>query len=1291
MKEKKGWSVERIAKTAVLTAGILVVIAIIASLIFPNPIGANVRLITRLIFAGTVVTAVFILAMWIYRARKNKRMLKIFSALLCIVLALVIVINLAVMNFYVMINQFLHRNTADPETVVNETQVAREVLLCIVLALVIVINLAVMNFYVMINQFLHRNTADPETVVNETQVAREVTEQIEEEGLVLLRNENKALPMTETKANVFGFASDAIIYGGSGSGAADESKNVNLSTALENVGIEVNEELAEFYKTKNDEAKAKNGVTIALSDYSVKEPSVEDYENGLLENAKEFSDTAIVVFGRAGGEGADMPMDMGAYEGGTEGRHYMELTENEEAMFDMVKENLFDMVKENFEKVIVLINSSSPMELGFLENEKVDAAMWIGGPGSVGLQGVANALCGEVNPSGRLVDTYAYDATSSPAYMNIGDFTYTGTEHENGGMLGGVAPYKFMNYQEGIYVGYRYYETAAQDGYINYEETVQYPFGYGLSYTTFEQKMGALSTEGDAVSVDVTVTNTGNVPGKEVVQLYYTPPYTKGGIEKSHVVLAAFDKTEELKPGESQTLTLSFQKEDMASYDYKEAKAYVLEKGDYAIKLMKNSHDVIDQRTYKVNETVVNRESDLVEATNQFDDVAGDIAYVSRADWAGTMPKEKAKDQVPSEEVLKALQNTEVETDPDAEDIVFKKHGLTLKDVKGLEYDDPKWEQLLEQLSIQDMEQLIGMSGWQSVRIGSVGKPEVLDVDGPAGLNGLINGTKGNQYTSAVVVGSTWNTKLPEEFGKALGDEAYANKVSGIYGPAMNIHRTPFSGRNFEYYSEDGLLSGKMGAAMVRGIKLMKNSHDVIDQRTYKVNETVVNRESDLVEATNQFDDVAGDIAYVSRADWAGTMPKEKAKDQVPSEEVLKALQNTEVETDPDAEDIVFKKHGLTLKDVKGLEYDDPKWEQLLEQLSIQDMEQLIGMSGWQSVRIGSVGKPEVLDVDGPAGLNGLINGTKGNQYTSAVVVGSTWNTKLPEEFGKALGDEAYVNKVSGIYGPAMNIHRTPFSGRNFEYYSEDGLLSGKMGAAMVRGCNEKNVYTYIKHFALNDQETNAIGGANWCNEQAMRELYLKPFELSVKEGEKNVYTYIKHFALNDQETNAIGGANWCNEQAMRELYLKPFELSVKEGKSKAIMTTWSRVGATWAGASKPLLQNVLRDEWGFEGFVITDNAMMGDFQNADQGIAAGNDMMLSSTQKEITIDETAEGRQMMRKACHNILYVVANSNALEHARPGVPGWIYAYVAFDAVMLGLIALGFMGCTKKKKVKVNKEK
>ena len=957
MENKKKWTVERITKVSVLVAVAAVIIAIVASMIFPNPIGANVRLITRLIFAGTIVVAIFILGMWIYRARKNKRMLKFFSFLLCLLLVVVIAVNGLVANLYVMLNQFLNKNVVAEELVVEETKAAQD-----------------------------------------------ITEQIEAEGLVLLRNEDKVLPLSTDKVNIFGCASNAIVYGGSGSGAADESKNVNLTAAFENVGVEVNTELVEFYKEKNNEVKAENGVTIALSNYSIKEPEVAEYENGLLDNAKEFSDTAIVVFGRSGGEGADMPMNMENYEGGSADKHYMELADNEQAMLDMVK--------ENFDKVVVLVNSSSPIELGFLEDDKVDAAMWIGGPGSVGLQAVAKAIVGDVNPSGRLVDTYAYDATSAPAYMNIGDFSYIGTEHSEGGMsamMGGETPYKFMNYQEGIYVGYRYYETAAADGYINYDETVQYPFGYGLSYTTFEQKMGDLRVDGDNVSVDVTVTNTGDTAGKEVVQLYYTPPYTVGGIEKAHVNLLAFDKTDVLAPGASETVTLTFTKDDMASYDYKDAKAYVLEAGTY-------------------------------------------------------------------------------------------------------------------------------------------------------------------------------------------------------------------------------------------GIKLMANSHDLIDQRDLQIAETKTNRDSDLVEATNQFDDVAGDVVYVSRADWEGTLPKEKATDKEPTKEVLEALQNTSVETDPNAEDVVFADHGLTLADVKGLPYDDPKWEQLLEQLSVKDMEQLIGMSGWQSVRVGSVGKPEVLDVDGPAGLNGLINGTKGNQYTSAVVVGSTWNTDLPEEFGKALGDEAYANKVSGIYGPAMNIHRTPFSGRNFEYYSEDGLLSGKMGAAMVRGCNDKNLYTYIKHFALNDQETNAIGGANWCN-----------------------------------------------EQAMRELYLKPFEITVKEGNSKAVMTTWSRIGATWAGASRPLLQNVLRDEWGFEGFVITDNCMMGDFQNADQAIAAGNDMLLSSTQKEITIDETPEGRQMMRKACHNILYVIANSNALEHAKPGVPTWIYVFVAVDAALLGLIALGFMGCTKKKKVKAKKAK
>lgn len=377
METKKKWSVEKITKLAVLIVVAAVAAAILVSVIFPNPIGANVRLITRMILAGTVVTAVFILGMWIYRAKKNKRMLKFFSFLLCILLVIVVVLNVFVSGFYVMLNQFLNRNTISPELVEKETAAAQA-----------------------------------------------ITEQIEAEGLVLLRNESNVLPLESKKVNLFGFASDAIIYGGSGSGAADESNNIDLKTAFENAGIEVNSELAEFYEKKNNEAKEGNGVTIALSNYAIKEPAVEEYEHGLLDNAKAFSDAAVVVFGRAGGEGADMPMDMAEHEGGKAGEHYMELAEAEKAMLDMVK--------ENFDKVVVLINSSSPMELGFLEDEKIDAAMWIGGPGSVGLQAVASAVAGGVNPSGRLVDTYAYDATSAPAYLNVGDFSYTGTEHSEG-------------------------------------------------------------------------------------------------------------------------------------------------------------------------------------------------------------------------------------------------------------------------------------------------------------------------------------------------------------------------------------------------------------------------------------------------------------------------------------------------------------------------------------------------------------------------------------------------------------------------------------------------------------------------------------------------------------------------------------------------------------------------------------------------------------------------------------------------------------------------------------------
>ncbi|MGM9593939.1 MAG: glycoside hydrolase family 3 N-terminal domain-containing protein [Candidatus Onthomonas sp.] len=938
-----------------IVLGLLVLLTVVLAVAKcnPSPYGPDLKRITTLIFAGVCVAAAAMIALLVVRAIRNKRLLKVATIFLSLLLVLVLVLNYALMPLHIVLGLVLSGVDRDaPDTAA--------------------VNAAAMD----------------------------MTERLEEEGIVLLKN-NGTLPLEAGNINVFGYASGKIVFGGAGSGAADESRNVLLPTALKNAGFQVNEDLIRFYEEKAVTGEQSFMMEMLGTDYNVPEPAPADYPEELLTGAEAFSDTALVVISRKGGEGLDMPMDMADYTGGTAGRHYLEITENEQAMLDMVS--------ERFQRVIVLINSSSAMELGFLEAEGVDAALWIGGPGSTGLNAVAKALSGQVNPSGRLPDTYAYDLTSSPAYYNTGDFTYTGSEHEASGMIAALTgatteEYKFVNYVEGIYVGYRYYETAAADGFIDYETTVQYPFGYGLSYTTFQQEMGELKAQDGTISVDVTVTNTGAVAGREVVQLYYTAPYYPGGIEKAHVVLCAFDKTELLQPGESQTVTLRFAADEMSSYDDRDARAYVLEKGDYEIKLMKNAHEVIDSRTYTVDATTTGRASDLTQATNRFDDANGGLVYLSRADWEGTMPRERAQDQPITQELMAQLGNLDVETDPNDPEVVFAKHGLTLADVRGLDYDDPLWEQLLEQLSVADMEYLIGSSGWQSPAIHSVGKPAVIDVDGPAGINGMFNGIMGVQYTSEVVAAATWNQALIEQFGQTMGAEAVANGVSGLYGPAMNTHRTPFTGRNFEYYSEDGLLAGKIGAAMVRGV--------------------------------------------------------------------------------------------------------------------------------------------------------------------------------------------------------------------------------------------------------------NAQG----------------------------VYTYIKHFAMNDQETNCRGVATWSNEQAIREIYLRPFELCVKEGGARAVMTAFNRIGTTWAGGNAALLQGVLRDEWGFVGVVITDNTMSGAYMDADQAVFAGNDLILTPTSHTFHFGNTTTAHQKMRTACHNILYTVANSVALDVVQTGLPTWVIVVVAADVVLLGLITLGYMGATKKKKVK-----
>ena len=889
---------------------------------------------------------------------------------------------------------------------IRKTRKFLYVLSSLLLGILIIFNLAVNQYAMIINTYFSASQINQSEVKKTTEQAMALTEKIEGEGAVLLENKNEVLPLQNQKVNVFGYASRNVVYGGTGSGGGKEDNNVDLQQGLKNAGFQVNDQLTTFYDDRYVPREKVNIHKLVGGDFNIHEPKASEYSESLLTSAKEFSDTALVVFSRNSGEGADITNEMKGYAGGTAGKHYLELSDDEAATLDLVK--------ENFDKVVVILNSSFPMELGFLDDEKIAGALWIGGPGSVGFNAVGEILAGEVNPSGRLVDTYAYDETSAPSFNNIGEFPYSNSEFD---YEKDTWHYKYINYAESIYVGYRYYETRYIDNQTGkmdeaaYEKAVQYPFGYGLSYTNFKQEITNFKVDGNEAKMTVKVTNTGKKAGKDVVQLYYTPPYTIGGIEKSHVVLSGFAKTQELAPNQSEEVNLSFDVENMASYDEKQNKAYVLEKGNYEIKLMNNSHDVIDSKNYEV-----------------------------------------------------------------AKDIVF------------------------------DQE----------------------------------------------------------------------NK-----------------------------------------------------------------RESDELSATNQFEDAKGDVQYLSRWNWEETMPKEMAQPKEASKELLKALKDQSV-NEGKADPIKFEKHGLELYDLKGVDYDDPKWDQLLEQLSVKDMENLITYGGFQTPAINSVKKPATIDADGPAGINHLVSQAHGNQYTSEVVVASTWNTELVEEMGAALGKEAKASNITGLYLPGVNIHRSPFGGRNFEYYSEDALLSGKIGSSLSKGAMDQGSYVFMKHFAMYDQET-------------------RRYEFPT------------------------GAATWSTEQAMREVFLKPFEIAVKDSGITGIMSSYNRIGPKWVGESEALLQNVLRDEWGFRGTVISD-FYKPQYMNVDQGLSAGNDLvlyLLPTKLNNVTTD-TDWGQQNMRKASHNILYTVVNSHAYEVAETNVPNWIYLLVTINIAVFTFLLFCFTKTTHRKK-------
>ena len=908
--------------------------------------------------------------------------------------------------------------------------------LAILLALTIVVNLICTGpMSTMLDLVSGSGTITEETSAKATELVNEITA----DGVVLAKDEDGILPVASgSKLNVFGWASTNPCYGGTGSGALNTAYPVtDLLTGLHDAGIETNEELSKFY---TDYKADRPSVGMVAQDWTLPEPNVSLYTDEMMENAKEFSDTAMVVITRVGGEGADLPTDMAsvvdgswirrvaqaygsergtAYYNGTyndslnegndwdKGDHFLQLSNREE--------DLLDLVTANFDNVILVYNGANAFQMDFLKDyPQIKGVLLCPGTGQSGFEGFGKVVSGEVNPSGRTVDTYVSNLKNAPWWNNFGDFKYTNAEELNSDSSffdpEGTTP-SFVNYVEGIYVGYKFYETAADEGLINYDDEVVFPFGYGLSYTSFTKEMSGITNDGTSLNFTVTVTNTGSVAGKDVVEIYSDPPYTNGGIEKSTANLLDFAKTNELAPGESQTIEFSIPVEDLASYDYQTNGCYVLEAGDYVISANDDSHNVADSQIYTVASDIVYNESnkrgsDAVAATNEFDFAEGEITYLSRAD-------------------------------------------------------------------------------------------------------GFAN------YAEATAAPATY--EMTDE-QKAAFDNAHTYTEAG-------------------YQNDD----------------------------------------------------------------------------------------------DANAADITTgAKNGLKLVDLRGVDYNDAKWDQLLDQMTIDEMQQTIGFGGYQTAAVSSIEKVRTNDCDGPASINNNFTGVGSVGFPAATLIGMTWDKDLAYAFGDSIGEMADEMDTSGWYGPAMNIHRTAFAGRNFEYYSEDGVLSGRMASNAILGAQEHGVYAYMKHFALNDQEGNRTSMA----------------------------------------------ATWSNEQAIREIYLKPFEISVKDADCHAVMSSFNYIGTRWAGGCKELLKNVLRGEWGFVGFVETDYFGVYGYMTADQGVRNGSDLMLCTTGNDFNTVTvlTNSSKQALREASKNILYTVVNSRAYaaENLNPGMAKWEIIMIGADVLVALLI-------------------
>ena len=826
---------------------------------------------------------------------------------------------------------------------------------------------------------------------------KELAYDIEEEGITLLENNDSVLPLAEgTKVNLLGYVAYNPIYSGEGSGSVSASDSVSFTASLEAAGIEINPAVLEsgIYGTTEEDTGEDSSIGFSTSSFSIDEVSIDSYTGDVsFESLAEYSDIAILVFGRTGSEGADLT----DYEDGD----YLELNQNEL--------DLLSAAREAFGTVIVVVNSGNALEMGWVDEYDVDAVLWVGLPGPYGLEAFGRIITGETNPSGHLSDTWVYDNNSNPANENFGEQLADGTDDRY-----------YVDYVEGIYVGYKWYETAYAEGAVvtntktgdtydyanDYDAIVAYPFGYGLSYTTFAQTIVGGLEDGDAlsatgsVSIEVEVTNTGDVAGKEVVQLYVTVPYTdydkENLVEKSEVTLVAYDKTDVLEPGESEIITIEFNVEDIASYDSScdngdgTYGAYMLDEGEYVFSVRSDAHTELDSVSAVLEEQYFfsgenGRSSDEQTAYNQFDDAA-----------------------------------------------------------RG------------EYLSRQD---------------------------------------------------------------------GFANYESAMNSVSSTVESTDYA------YTD--------------------NLYD------------------------ESLDDI--EVSYTEGVDYGA---------------------------DGD----------LTLADMEGLDYDDELWEELLNQLSIEDLLALTGSQGetnYASPALESIDKTATTDSDGPLGISSMYSSDMLTvAFPCVPILSATFNDDLAYEMGSCVADQAEVNGVTCWYAPAMDTHRSAYGGRNFEYYSEDATLAAGMAAAEVSGATDKGLITVIKHFALNDQETNR----------------------------DSVHTY-------------------SNEQAIREIYLRPFESAIKNGGAQAIMNSMNYIGDTYSGGHVGLLTEVTRNEWGFQGFILTDMDQAGEIRSYWATIRAGVDCWLcmagideataallgieASDPVEVRSDEDI---YYLRQAAHHILYTFANN-----------------------------------------------